>query len=96
MATAFEALEPLSSEERHRAVVWLSQKLDLAGLPPVVHAVSEAPDSGGLIDPTALVQDVLRESYKTTTEDLKAIGARMKSRRAVVIVFDCAGSDDDD
>ena len=40
--------------------------------------VTQSANSGGAVDPNALVQDVLRESYLQTTEDLKSYAEKVK------------------
>ncbi len=40
--------------------------------------VSEAAAQGGAVDPNALVQNVLRESYMQTTEDLRFYAEKVK------------------
>ncbi len=40
--------------------------------------VTESANSGGAVDPNALVQDVLRESYMQTTEDLRFYADKVK------------------
>jgi hypothetical protein len=40
--------------------------------------VSETPQNGGAVDPNALVQFVLRESYLQTTEDLRFYAEKVK------------------
>jgi antitoxin component HigA of HigAB toxin-antitoxin module len=41
--------------------------------------VSQQAQSGGAVDPNALVQDVLKQSYLQTTEDLKFYADKVKS-----------------
>jgi hypothetical protein len=92
MAAAFEALEPLSPEERHRALLWLDHKLE-------ARTVDEKfGNLGGMADGDimAIAFLVMREAAKEARADLKAIMHRMKSRRGVFVVINSGGSHEDD